>query len=67
MTKPFNRNIRRALGLAQELQDLAEQGDRERNDESCSLLYSRMQESAQAILALAEREMEGHKAKNKWD
>lgn len=67
MSKAFNENIRRALDLAQKLSSLAEDGDRERNDESCGLLYARVRESAQAIQELAQREMEGHKTKGKWD
>ena len=42
-------------------------GERDRNDERCAVLYAKMQESAQTILALGEREMDGHKAKGKWD
>ncbi len=67
MPNAFDSNIRRAVGLAQQPSDLAEQGERDRNDESCAVLYANMQESAQTILALAEREMDGHKAKGKWD
>ncbi len=67
MSKAYNGNIRKALGLALQLSDLAEQGHKECNDETCGHLYARIRESADAILTMAEREMQGHKAINKWD
>ncbi|MBI2303243.1 MAG: hypothetical protein HYU86_00655 [Chloroflexi bacterium] len=67
MSKAFNDNIRRALNLAQELQELAEKGDQDRNDDSCGLLYARVRASATEILELAKKEMEGHQSKGKWD
>jgi len=67
MSANFNKNLRLAIGFCQQGLDLAAKGMAECNDDSCSSLWSNLQNSMQQCLNLIEKEIEGHKSKNKWD
>jgi hypothetical protein len=45
---------------------LANQGDADREDTGCGVLYGVLRDSAYKILQLAEEEKERHKAKGWW-
>jgi hypothetical protein len=64
--KPCDRNIFRTIQLSQEMIHLADQGDEEREDTGCGVLYGVLRDSAYKILKLAEEEKQRHQAKGWW-
>ena len=67
MSQVFNNNLRTAMGLCQQASDLAAKGISECNDESCSTLWSKLKADMDDCLGMIEKEIDGHKGKNKWD
>lgn len=67
MTEPFNENVRRVLRLTREMLALADEGDMDRNDDSCAVLYAVLRDAAYRIRRLAEDECEKHRISGKWD
>ena len=67
MPKAYNRNLRLILVLVREMELLAQQGDADRNDESCGLLYARIRQCAAELREMVEREIQAHQRKGKWD
>jgi hypothetical protein len=64
--KPCDRNIQKTLVLADDMIKLADDGDAEREDEGCGLLYGILRDSAYKIKKMAEAERESHKRKGWW-
>lgn len=64
--KQCNENILKAMQLAGELIDLAEDGDCFREDESCGVLFGIIRDSGYQIKALAQKEMFKHEAGGRW-
>lgn len=62
----YNKNLLAALRLTREMLALADEGDRDRNDPSCGILYGIMRDSAYRIRKLAEEECAKHKSSGKW-
>jgi len=56
-------HIREALGLAQRLQTLAEEGVADSSDDGCMMLYGVVRDCAFQITAEANRERERHLAR----
>ncbi len=67
MSQPFNTNLKRLLDLTREMLALADEGDRDRTDDSCGILYGILRDSAYRIRRLTEEECRHHKQKDKWD
>ena len=67
MSKPFNVNLRRVLELTREMLALADEGDRDRDDDSCGIVYGVLRDSAYRLRTLAEEECERHRRHHKWD
>ena len=67
MSEPFNENIRRVLKLSREMLALADEGDRDRTDESCAILYGILRDMAYRIRRLAQEECSKHQTTEKWD
>lgn len=65
--KPCNQNIKELIHLSENLLDLANKGDIERNDDGCGIMYGIARDCAYKLKKLAEEEIETHKRKNKWD
>ncbi len=53
--------------MTQEMLALAEQGDRDRDDDSCGIVYGVLRDAAYRIRKLAEEECEKHRRAGKWD
>lgn len=66
MKKEQDEYIRRALAIARELKALADEGDAERSDDGCAVLYGVVRDCAYKIQAEAEREQGQHEAKAIW-
>ena len=54
--KPCDKNIVKTLKLVDEMIDLADHGDIEREDVGCGILYGTMRDSAYKLKLLAENE-----------
>lgn len=59
--------IRRALRLVRELMLLADEGDLNRHDDGCGVLYGVIRDCAYTIRAEAEREREEHLRRGEWN
>ena len=64
--KPCDQNIKRTIQLTREMIRLADQGDADREDTGCGVLYGVLRDSAYKILRLAETEKGKHQAKGWW-
>ena len=65
--KPGSENLVRTIRLTREMLALADEGDRDRDDDSCGILYSVLRDAAYQVRALAEKECEAHRAAGKWE
>jgi hypothetical protein len=66
-SKPCNKNIRKALEMAEQLMELADEGDEHREDDGCGVLFGVIRDSAYKIKGQAEKEMRKHQLDGKWD
>jgi len=62
-----NHNLLKTIKLTQEMLALADEGDRDRIDESCGILYGLLRDMAYQLRKYAEDECEKHKETGKWD
>lgn len=67
VTEPFNENLLKTIRLTREMLALADEGDRDRNDDSCGIIYGILRDSAYRLRKLVETECEKHKTSGKWD
>ncbi len=67
MAEPYNENLLRALRLTREMIALADEGDRDRIDDSCGIIYGILRDTAYRLRDLAERECKKHKHGGKWE
>ncbi len=65
--KPCDQNIVKAIEIAEEMIKLAAQGDADREDNGCGILYGIILDSAYKIKKIAEEEKEAHIKKGWWD
>ena len=66
MVKNCNETIVKALELARELMILADEGDANREDVGCGVLFGTLRDCAYKIRAQAESEITEHKRRGKW-
>ena len=67
MASSYNENLMKTVRLTREMLALADEGDRDRNDDSCGIVYGVLRDTAYRIRKLAEAECEKHKQADKWD
>lgn len=67
MASAFNENLKKTLRLTREMLALADEGDRDREDNSCGIIYGILRDTAYRIRRLAEAECESHRKSGKWD
>ncbi len=67
MSRSFNDNLRRTIQLTEQMLALAEDGDRDRDDPSCGILYGIMRDTAYRLRKIAEQECIKHERADKWD
>jgi hypothetical protein len=65
--KPCDHNLRQAILLAERMIKLADDGDDDREDTGCGILYGMLRDSGYKIKQLAEAEKLNHIAKGWWD
>ena len=63
----FNENLRKVFRMSREMLALADEGDRDRVDDSCGILYGVLRDMAYKLRALAEQECDAHRRSGKWD
>lgn len=66
MSDEFNENLMKTIRLTREMLALADEGDRDRNDDSCGIIYGILRDSAYRLRKLAEEECDKHKTAGKW-
>ncbi len=67
MSSAFNENLLRLKRLTNEMLALADEGDAQRNDPSCGIIYGILRDSAYRLRRLAEEECDKHRLAGKWD
>jgi hypothetical protein len=67
MEHAFNENLLRTIRVTREMLALADEGDRDRDDDSCGILYGVMRDAAYKLRALAEKECGKHRRAGKWE
>ncbi len=65
--KKCNQNIKKVLELCRQMMIIADEGDNDREDDGCGVLYGVVRDSAYKIRTLAEEEKARHINKGKWD
>lgn len=63
MKKTNDGNLTRVLQLSQEMMNLADRGDQEREDTGCGVLFGMLRDAAYKIRQIAEAERELHRQK----
>jgi len=61
-----DQQILKTLSLADEMINMAEEGDQVREDDSCGILYATLRDAGYRIKAMALREKENHMKKGLW-
>ena len=64
--KPCNLHIIKTLRLVEEMMELADRGDADREDNGCGILYGVLRDSAYKLKKLAEEEKQNHIVKGWW-
>jgi len=67
MKKPYNENLLKTIRLSQQMLALADEGDRDRMDDSCGIVYGILRDMAYRLRQVAQSECEKHRAAGKWD
>jgi len=67
MLKKCDINIARSIVLAQQMIQLAKDGDEYREDPGCGVLYGILLDSGYKILNLAQKEKQNHIKKGWWN
>jgi len=67
MALVINENLKKLIRITREMLALADEGDRDRDDVSCGIVYGILRDSAYRLRKLAEAECEKHKRNGKWD
>jgi hypothetical protein len=62
----FNDNLNKLVRITREMLALADEGDRDRNDDSCGILYGILRDTGYRLRKLAEEECQKHKQSGKW-
>lgn len=67
MSSPQNDHLKKLISLTREMLALADEGDQDRDDASCGILYGILRDSAYRLRKLAQEECEKHREAGKWD
>ena len=67
MTRIENDNIVKVLELTKQMLALADQGDRDRVDTGCGILFGKLRDTAYQLRQLAEAERKTHQLNGKWN
>jgi len=67
VSKPYNDNLKRLIQMTRDMLALSDEGDRDRNDDTCGIIYGILRDTGYRLRKLAEEECEKHKQSGKWD
>ena len=67
VSEPYNTNLRKLIQMTRDMLALSDEGDRDRNDDTCGIVYGILRDTGYRLRKLAEEECEKHKEKGKWD
>ncbi len=67
MSRSTNDNLDKLVALTREMIALADEGDRDRDDTSCGIIYGILRDSAYRLRKLAQQECEKHRQQGKWE
>ena len=67
VSKPYNDNLKRLIQMTRDMLALSDEGDRDRTDDTCGIIYGILRDTGYRRRKLAEEECEKHKAKGNWD
>jgi len=67
LVKPCDQHIQRTIQLTQDMISLADEGDADREDSGCGVLYGVLRDAAYKLWRLAEEEKKRHQAKGWWE
>jgi hypothetical protein len=62
-----NENLKRTLDMAREMIALADEGDRDRIDDSCGIIYGILRDAAYRLRQMAEAECQKHQEAGVWN
>jgi len=65
--KKANENLRRVSRLTREMLALADEGDRDRTDDSCGILVGILRDMAYRLRKLSEEECSRHEKAGRWE
>lgn len=65
-SQPQHVNLVKLLRLTREMLALADEGDRDRTDSSCGIIYGILRDTAYKLRNLADKECQQHKESGKW-
>lgn len=65
--KPCDHHLKQVILLAERMIELADDGDDDREDTGCGILYGMLRDSGYKIKQIAEAEKLNHIAKGWWD
>ena len=65
-SQPHNANLVKLLRLTREMLALADEGDRDRTDPSCGIVYGILRDTAYKLRKMADQECQRHKESGKW-
>lgn len=61
-----NENLLKTIELAKKMLELANEGDRDRLDDTCGIVFGILRDSAYQIRKIAEEECKKHKKAGRW-
>ena len=64
--KACDKHIIQTIEITEEMIELANRGDENREDTGCGILYGVLRDSAYKLRRLAEKEKDAHIRKGKW-
>ena len=67
MAKPDNLNLVRARRLTHEMLALADEGDRDRLDASCAIVFGILRDTAYRLRKTVDEECLKHQQQGRWD
>jgi len=67
VSKPYNDNLKRLIQMTRDMLALSDEGDRDRNDDTCGIIYGILRDTGYRLRKLAEEECDKHKDSGKWD
>ena len=62
-----NENLRMLIRMTREMLALADEGDRDRLDDSCGILFGILRDMAYRLRRLGQEECESHMKAGRWD